>query len=100
MRTGALKVVRKTTVHPQAVLTVGGASVAFALKGETELTLLFPRESQIAADTSTQDPEVGQGTDAVRLWFGGGNVRSPDENLNGQIGAGTLTPVADGTLNP
>ena len=30
--------------------------------------------------------------------FGGGTVRSPDENLNGQIGAGTLVPVSDATL--
>lgn len=26
----------------------------------------------------------------VRVWFGGGDVASPDENLNGQIGAGRL----------
>jgi len=44
------------------------------------------------------DPEVGRGSSAINVWFGGGNVRSPDENLNGQIGAGTLTPVSDATL--
>jgi len=28
--------------------------------------------------------------DEVRVWFGGGDVASPDENLDGQIGAGRL----------
>jgi len=28
--------------------------------------------------------------DTVRVWFGGGDVASPDENLHGQIGYGTL----------
>jgi len=36
------------------------------------------------------DPSV-QGT---RVWFGGGDVASPDENLHGQIGFGTLRPVS------
>lgn len=36
------------------------------------------------------DPEVDVSPEGVRIWFGGGNVASPDENLNGQIGAGTL----------
>jgi|SRR5581483_10403136 len=44
------------------------------------------------------DPEVDRGASSVNVWFGGGNVRSPDENLNGQIGAGTLMPVSDATL--
>jgi len=29
---------------------------------------------------------------AVRVWFGGGDVASPDENLHGQIGYGVLRP--------
>jgi len=29
----------------------------------------------------------------IRLWFGGGDVASPDENLHGQIGYGVLRPV-------
>jgi predicted GH43/DUF377 family glycosyl hydrolase len=29
----------------------------------------------------------------VAVWFGGGNRPRPDENLNGQIGYGVLTPV-------
>jgi predicted GH43/DUF377 family glycosyl hydrolase len=44
------------------------------------------------------DPEVRRGASSIDIWFGGGNVRSPDENLNGQIGAGTLMPVSDATL--
>jgi predicted GH43/DUF377 family glycosyl hydrolase len=44
------------------------------------------------------DPEVaGVGTSEIRVYFGGGNVASPDENLNGQIGMGVLRPV-DATL--
>jgi predicted GH43/DUF377 family glycosyl hydrolase len=44
------------------------------------------------------DPEVDGGASAINVWFGGGNVRSPDENLNGQIGAGTLLPVSDAAI--
>ncbi len=36
------------------------------------------------------DPSVEVGPDGVRVWFGGGNVASPDENLHGQIGFGVL----------
>lgn len=36
------------------------------------------------------DPSVLVEGDRVRVWFGGGNRPSPDENLNGAIGAGTL----------
>ena len=32
--------------------------------------------------------------DTIRVWFGGGDVASPDENLHGQIGYGTLRPVS------
>jgi hypothetical protein len=38
------------------------------------------------------DPAVVVEHDRVRLWFGGGDVASPDENLHGQIGAGELKP--------
>ena len=30
--------------------------------------------------------------DTVRVWFGGGDVASPDENLHGRIGTGKLVP--------
>jgi len=36
-------------------------------------------------------------TKEVRVWFGGGNIARPDENLNGQIGYAVLRPV-DATL--
>jgi predicted GH43/DUF377 family glycosyl hydrolase/predicted small lipoprotein YifL len=36
------------------------------------------------------DPTVVVDGDTVHVWFGGGNVASPDENLNGQIGFGQL----------
>ena len=31
--------------------------------------------------------------DTIHVWFGGGDVASPDENLHGQIGYGVLRPV-------
>lgn len=40
------------------------------------------------------DPTVERLPDgSVRVWFGGGDVASPDQNLNGQIGVGWLRPV-------
>lgn len=36
--------------------------------------------------------------DTVRVWFGGGDAASPDENLHGQIGAGLLRPVSGANL--
>ena len=36
------------------------------------------------------DPTVAIEGSAVRVWFGGGDVPSPDENLHGQIGMGVL----------
>jgi hypothetical protein len=31
--------------------------------------------------------------DLVTVWFGGGDVASPDENLHGKIGMGILRPA-------
>lgn len=39
------------------------------------------------------DPSVEVRDDGVRVWFGGGDVASPDENLHGQIGLAFLRPV-------
>jgi sucrose-6-phosphate hydrolase SacC (GH32 family) len=36
------------------------------------------------------DPTVAVEGDVVKVWFGGGDVASPDENLHGQIGFATL----------
>ncbi len=36
------------------------------------------------------DPTVDVMPDEVRVWFGGGDVRSPDQGLHGQIGFGVL----------
>ncbi|HLI83665.1 MAG TPA: hypothetical protein VKV17_07080 [Bryobacteraceae bacterium] len=41
------------------------------------------------------DPTVIAGDSEVKVWFGGGDVASPDENLNGQIGFGVLRPAND-----
>jgi hypothetical protein len=39
------------------------------------------------------DPTVLVDGPEVRVWFGGGDVASPDERLHGQIGYGVLRPV-------
>jgi hypothetical protein len=38
------------------------------------------------------DPAVLMDTGDVRVWFGGGDVASPDENLHGRIGFAILKP--------
>ncbi|HTB17138.1 MAG TPA: hypothetical protein VK708_03435 [Bryobacteraceae bacterium] len=37
------------------------------------------------------DPAVIANRDAVTVWFGGGDVARPDQNIHGQIGLGQLT---------
>jgi predicted GH43/DUF377 family glycosyl hydrolase len=44
------------------------------------------------------DPSVEVDGDSVRVWFGGGDVASPDENLHGQIGYGVLRPARNVNL--
>jgi predicted GH43/DUF377 family glycosyl hydrolase len=39
------------------------------------------------------DPAVEVAGDNVLVWFGGGDVASPDENLHGRIGMGILRPA-------
>jgi predicted GH43/DUF377 family glycosyl hydrolase len=39
------------------------------------------------------DPSVEVAGDLVTVWFGGGDVASPDENLHGRIGVGVLHPA-------
>ena len=44
------------------------------------------------------DPSLLEDTDGtVRVWYGGGNIASPDENLNGQIGMFRLGFNTDGS---
>jgi len=50
----------------------------------------YPWDSKVMCDPSV---EVVDESTAI-VWFGGGNVARPDENLNGQIGMGTLRMVA------
>jgi predicted GH43/DUF377 family glycosyl hydrolase len=40
------------------------------------------------------DPTVLVENGEIRVWFGGGDVASPDENLHGQIGYAVLRPVS------
>jgi hypothetical protein len=39
------------------------------------------------------DPTVEVAAGVIRVWFGGGDVASPDENLHGQIGFAILRPA-------
>jgi predicted GH43/DUF377 family glycosyl hydrolase len=39
------------------------------------------------------DPAVLADPGSISVWFGGGDVASPDQNLHGQIGLATLAPV-------
>lgn len=39
------------------------------------------------------DPEIELRDNEIRVWFGGGDVARPDENLNGQIGYGVLRAI-------
>jgi hypothetical protein len=38
------------------------------------------------------DPSVEVLGDVIRVWFGGGDVAHPAENIHGQIGAAALQP--------
>jgi len=40
------------------------------------------------------DPTVEVAGGVIRVWFGGGDVASPDENLHGKIGAAIFRPVS------
>ena len=40
------------------------------------------------------DPSVIATDSEIRVWFGGGDVARPDENINGQIGFGILRPAS------
>jgi predicted GH43/DUF377 family glycosyl hydrolase len=42
------------------------------------------------------DPDVEVTPQGIRVWFGGGDVPRPDQNLHGQIGLGFLTPAIAG----
>jgi predicted GH43/DUF377 family glycosyl hydrolase len=48
-----------------------------------------PWDSKVICDPTV---EVAAGV-VIRVWFGGGDVASPDENLHGQIGVAILRPV-------
>jgi predicted GH43/DUF377 family glycosyl hydrolase len=58
----------------------------------TKLSAVFkgaePWDSKVICD-----PTVEVDGPTIRVWFGGGDVASPDENLHGRIGYGTLRPV-------
>ena len=53
---------------------------------DTVLAGARPWDAQVLCDPSV----IVQGTQ-VRVWFGGGDVARPDENIHGQIGYGVLT---------
>ncbi len=45
-----------------------------------------PWNSKVMCDPSVEITPTG-----IRVWFGGGDVASPDQGLHGQIGVGILT---------
>lgn len=53
-----------------------------------------PWNAAVVCDASVEPAENGE----VRVWFGGGDRPSPDENLHGRIGMGILRSVGDATL--
>ncbi len=44
------------------------------------------------------DPAIEVSGGKLAVWFGGGDVASPDENLHGQIGMATLEAVSSGIM--
>jgi len=56
----------------------------------TKLPVLY-RGTQAWNSKVICDPTVMVDGDRILVWFGGGDVASPDENLHGQIGFATLT---------
>jgi hypothetical protein len=48
--------------------------------------------AKVLCDASVE----ANGDGAVTVWFGGGDRARPDENVNGQIGAGVLRPAEQG----
>jgi len=65
--------------------------------------VLWRRVSEAAVLNGTEpwnskvvcDPEVDVTADGVRVWFGGGDVANPAENIHGQIGMALLRLEAD-----
>lgn len=55
----------------------------------TKLPAVFPGSQPWDAKVIC-DPSVLVEGDTIRIWFGGGDEASPDENLHGQIGYGVL----------
>jgi hypothetical protein len=41
------------------------------------------------------DPTVVANRDRVTVWFGGGDVARPDQNIHGQIGVGELAAASN-----
>jgi predicted GH43/DUF377 family glycosyl hydrolase len=54
--------------------------------GFTPLAGVQPWDSQVVCDPTVEQTPDG----SIRVWFGGGDVPRPDQNLNGQIGFGVL----------
>ncbi len=50
-----------------------------------QITGSYPWDNKVLAD-----PTVEVQPNQIRVWFGGGDIASPDQNLHGQIGLGVL----------
>jgi hypothetical protein len=62
------------------------------VRWEREPTLIIAGDRPWNAKVVCDAHVIREG-DTVRVWFGGGNVARPDENINGQIGYGELRVV-------
>lgn len=76
---------------------IGLARSTDGVRWEREPGLLIegrqPWNAQVVADPTVVLPVVLEEDGSLRVWFGGGDLASPDENLNGQIGLGVLRPT-------
>lgn len=76
--------------------------LGFAVSSDGIAWERLPPDTVAAGDQSWNskvlcDPAVEAADGAIRVWFGGGDVAHPAENLNGQIGLATLA-VGGATL--
>ncbi len=72
---------------------IGGAQSRDGVHWERTTAIPVLSGDQPWDDKVVCDPSVEKTAEGVRVWFGGGNVASPDQRLNGAIGYAELRPV-------
>jgi hypothetical protein len=76
------------SVHEQRA--VGLAKSTDGIHWERDSTFPIIKGNQPWDREVLCDPTLEVGPHEIRVWFGGGDVASPDQNLHGQIGLGFL----------